>query len=894
MTTIELYTRDQELIATEKPVVSSGDRNSVQLKVNFDSMWNGYAKTAVFYKEANPVAWEMLLTDGKCTIPSEVTAKSGHIFIGVRGVSNGKVKTSALIKYKIVKGAGGNYFYEPTDTIYQQILTAYELQKSRLDNLAKLEEGSTTGDAELLDMRVGADGKSYETAGEAVRTQFGDVRTQFENLENDLNTANQAISPLYKIMCESSVNVKAITDNTYRNYIPFTFIKGKTYRIIFNLKTITPYEWATSGMRLRTTKDKSTSYICDDISGEYDIEHTVSGQYEWYFTATSSDALYLYVYLQGEVGSDIEYDVSISTVEETQSDENIDKLTSTIYLKYTVGGIYASSGDYDTPTDTTCHRARTVSPVYMRKGDVIVSKDDELEFIVFKYNNTKDMGNVVSGYYVGMVNATSGSWHSTLKIVENGYYSIVIRYSDDRTFTLDSSDNYDETALKFSENVVLERNIINGAALGNKEINDLPLSYTIPFASVSALYSGDNKGIIHNVFLGRCATIALTLNGTVKVTCGKNYQFKLYSMENEFFSTSSTDWGNSAIAAKGIYKLLCKKADDSNFTYEEIEDMCGTFTFEHLGETESTSIVSVKQFGAMGDGLTDDTTAIQSALNSCENSGGLIYFPAGTYIITNGMYCYSNTTLLFDKGARLLRNASINNILRTYSNTSTLAYDGCHDITVIGATFDNNTGIDQGCAMFAMRHAKNIKLIDCTFLHQTSGAHCIECNSSKNVIIENCTFDEIITTSEYGESIQLDGAIKRVSAYPWDCAADDDMCNDNTGCENIEIKGCVFNMNTISPSIGNHGTTELYDPITHKNINIHDNTFKDATNSRGTVIMTIQAELVKVHNNTFENCTKGVVVEGCDGFTVVEGNIFCNVSEACSGVSNVGINYEVN
>ena len=53
---------------------------------------------------------------------------------------------------------------------------------------------------------------------------------------------------------------------------------------------------------------------------------------------------------------------------------------------------------------------------------------------------------------------------------------------------------------------------------------------------------------------------------------------------------------------------------------------------EKLGE-----VVSVKDFGAKGDGQIDDTTAIQAAVNNFVNEGGAIFFPAGNYIVTEGI-----------------------------------------------------------------------------------------------------------------------------------------------------------------------------------------------------------------------------------------------------------------
>ena len=59
-----------------------------------------------------------------------------------------------------------------------------QLLNSRIDNIASLPEGSTSADAELVDIRIGADGTVYPNAGSAVRTQFDKVNGELKGGES--------------------------------------------------------------------------------------------------------------------------------------------------------------------------------------------------------------------------------------------------------------------------------------------------------------------------------------------------------------------------------------------------------------------------------------------------------------------------------------------------------------------------------------------------------------------------------------------------------------------------------------------------------------------------------------------------------------------------------------
>ena len=100
------------------------------------------------------------------------------------------------------------------------IETEQSVQSARMDTFTSLPEGSTSGNAELADIRVGADGTTYDTAGNAVRGQISELKSDLGDIEKDFNkflvpNNRNLLNPIY-VKSDKYLNDDGIAiDNSY-------------------------------------------------------------------------------------------------------------------------------------------------------------------------------------------------------------------------------------------------------------------------------------------------------------------------------------------------------------------------------------------------------------------------------------------------------------------------------------------------------------------------------------------------------------------------------------------------------------------------------------------------------------------------------------------------------
>jgi len=153
----------------------------------------------------------------------------------------------------------------------------------------------------------------------------------------------------------------------------------------------------------------------------------------------------------------------------------------------------------------------------------------------------------------------------------------------------------------------------------------------------------------------------------------------------------------------------------------------GSDTFRYIPNMNPGFIykLNVRRFGARGNGITDDTAAIQKAIDTAKLHGAEVYFPRGTYIVTSLAIDYStdtvDTTTYGFRAFKLRGDSKRQTIIRQTATTGNSiikvigqAYNRSHSGKVTGLIIEGLeiVGNDNGGSGIYLRSFNDLTLRD--------------------------------------------------------------------------------------------------------------------------------------------------------------------------------------
>ena len=156
----------------------------------------------------------------------------------------------------------------------------------------------------------------------------------------------------------------------------------------------------------------------------------------------------------------------------------------------------------------------------------------------------------------------------------------------------------------------------------------------------------------------------------------------------------------------------------------------GTGAVATTVQTKLRESVSVKDFGAKGDGVTDDTAALNLAKTAIA-VGGTILFPTGSYVISSVDFTGKSATLL-GYGATIICTSATGAIYKT---------DHDNKLAVFGIKFSGTStyrAINHQSAPSGTSYDE-LEIIDCQF-DMGSGIYGIYCVGTREPKINGCLF----------------------------------------------------------------------------------------------------------------------------------------------------------
>lgn len=310
------------------------------------------------------------------------------------------------------------------------------------------------------------------------------------------------------------------------------------------------------------------------------------------------------------------------------------------------------------------------------------------------------------------------------------------------------------------------------------------------------------------------------------------------SLSVNSISSNGTIRSNSQLDNRTVESTVISTNENKSYKEDVISDRIIKKEFEDTA-------LSVKDYGAVGDGIHDDRQAIQDAIDAAAQGlgGGNVYFPEGTYLVKEIVFLKSHTHLELNEKATILNGINIKNHPSIVFMTGLFTDDGAQvewgpieDISYSGGTIDMNGALNEegtkaknlplinSSGAFAIGNSNSVTIKNVTFKDSYQG-HAIQIAGSKNVLVDNSRFlgQALPKTMKDGqiiskESIQIEPLTRKGFPYA--------LNDDGKKSENVTIQNSYFGKSDKSgelvTAIGTHyQTLSTQNPSNIKILNNH-------------------------------------------------------------------------
>ncbi|TWV82414.1 Ig-like domain-containing protein [Moraxella sp. VT-16-12] len=288
----------------------------------------------------------------------------------------------------------------------------------------------------------------------------------------------------------------------------------------------------------------------------------------------------------------------------------------------------------------------------------------------------------------------------------------------------------------------------------------------------------------------------------------------------------------------------------------------------HVPKPITDFIANAKEFGAKGDGQSDDTTAIQKAIDAvAEKGGGIVEIPAGTYMVdavNNRLHMKSHVIL------RLTDDTVLKAITNGETHYDLIRFRNVDNAHIIGGTLEGDrethTGIDgeagHGIRLMA---ATNITIENVTLKNMWGDGIYLGKDSTHPTQNENVTVYQVTSDHNrrqglsvtHGKNIKILNSIFQNTDGTDPRAGIDLEPNAGQDVSNVEIRGNQFLDNHIGFLVANNSAGSRVQNVVFENNTLSGNP-RDAIILRGLEGGSIKGNTIHIDPDAHHHDSGGI------------------------------------